>query len=37
VVDRINKLPKEIYKILVESKVGFIKMMAELLMENEVN
>jgi len=37
VVHRIKETPEEIEKMLVESTVGFIKMMAELLLENEVN
>jgi len=35
--DRIKQSPEEIEKMLVESTVGFIKMMANLLLENEVN
>ena len=35
--DRIKETPEEIEKMLVESTVGFIKKMAELLLENEVN
>jgi|GEM_PF-3767077 len=37
VVDRIKQSPEEMEKLLVESTVGFIKIMAELLLENEVN
>jgi hypothetical protein len=37
VVDRIKENQEEIEKMLVESTVGFIKMMAELLIGNEVN
>jgi hypothetical protein len=37
VVDRIKENQEDIEKMLVESTVGFIKMMAELLIENEVN
>jgi len=37
VVDRIKENQEEIEKMLVESTVGFIKIMAELLIENEVN
>jgi len=37
VVDRIKENQEDIEKMLVKSTVGFIKMMAELLIENEVN
>jgi len=37
VVDRIKENQEDIEKMLVESTVVFIKMMAELLIENEVN